>query len=347
MERVYKYIINDKSGGLARLKLVETTSEAPHDIKTDRGVWSEKETYAPGDQVIHGGSVWVAVEENTASRPALGNTRWQYLGALDRSDMALVVTVYDTVDDGTAEKWSSGAIVRVFSGGHDISDALPTGGWVIRSLTPGLTVTYLNADHRTARLELTGQPDGAYIVQGEYTPLRLSSTATVLRLDIDGIISSHDLAKIEDALRLIGDKDEEAKKRLKEAEDALRKEIEALDRDRPAVWSIEVYDTEHPLSPPLLEDKLEGYRTSVTYAYRVYRSGVDVTGLIAKSPAPLVRWARRNPKGYDDDGLADREWEAAHATDTTVTLTTRQIHFECAVTATADSVSLEEYYKSL
>lgn len=156
--------------------------------------------------------------------------------------------------------------------------------------------------------------------------------------------------RIKGGLMTVGDTDttiEEAIQALEESDDAETKAREALDRDRPAVWSIEVYDTEHPLSPPLLEDKLEGYRTSVTYAYRVLRSGVDVTEIIAGSPAPLVRWARRNPKGYDDDGLADREWEAAHATDKTVTLTTRQIHFECAVTATADSVSLEEYYKSL
>lgn len=152
---------------------------------------------------------------------------------------------------------------------------------------------------------------------------------------------------IEDAIQAQKDAVEAEEQARQKADQAETKAREALDRDRPAVWSIEVYDTEHPLSPPLLEDKLEGYRTSVTYAYRVLRSGVDVTEVIAKSPAPLVRWARRNPKGYDDDGLADREWEAAHATDTTVTLTTRHIHFECAVTATADSVSLEEYYKSL
>lgn len=152
---------------------------------------------------------------------------------------------------------------------------------------------------------------------------------------------------IEDAIQKQKDAVEAEEQARQKADQAETKAREALDRDRPAVWTLEVYDTEHPLSPPLLEDKLEDYRTTVTYAYKVYRSGVDVTDVIARSPTPLVRWSRRNPKGYDDDGLSDREWEAAHATERTVTLTTRHIHFECAVTATADSVSLEEYYKSL
>lgn len=152
---------------------------------------------------------------------------------------------------------------------------------------------------------------------------------------------------IEDAIQKQKDATDAEIRAREEADQTETKAREALDRDRPAVWTLEVYDTEHPLDPPLLEDKLEGYRTAVTYAYKVYRSGVDVTDVIARSPAPLVRWSRRNPKGYDDDGLSDREWEAIHATERTVTLTTRHIHFECAVTATADSVSLEEYYKSL
>lgn len=45
-------------------------------VVLDAGFYGDGKTYAPGDAVTHGGSMWIAQKE-TSSRPAVGNEDWR------------------------------------------------------------------------------------------------------------------------------------------------------------------------------------------------------------------------------------------------------------------------------
>lgn len=148
--------------------------------------------------------------------------------------------------------------------------------------------------------------------------------------------------RIKGGLMTVGDADTTIEEALQEQED----KRQALDRDRPAVWAIEIYDTAAPLAPAVFDDKLAGYRTQATYAFRILRSGIDVTEWARSLSPPPWAWRRRNPTEVDDDGLSDTDWENAHAHDLTVTLSLRDIAYRCDLSIEADSDTLETLYKS-
>lgn len=120
-------------------------------------------------------------------------------------------------------------------------------------------------------------------------------------------------------------------------DEATTKATEALKIANKPQWTIEIIDKERPLSPPLLTKK----RPSITYTYQAYRNGkpIDV-------PSMLVSWHRKNPYGYDDEGLSDTDWDTAHNHDPQITLTKQHILGEATFTITADPEELEAYYNS-
>lgn len=182
--------------------------------------------------------------------------------------------------------------------------------------------------------------DGSVVFDLAGNALHIGSTDGKSYLDYNTLGDGK--MRIKGGLMTVGDADTTIEEALQEQED----KRQALDRDRPAVWAIEIYDTAAPLAPAVFDDKLAGYRTQATYAFRILRSGIDVTEWARSLSPPPWAWRRRNPTEVDDDGLSDTDWENAHAHDLTVTLTLRDIAYRCDLSIEADSDTLETLYKS-
>ena len=349
MERTYKIILNDKSEGKARLRLVQTAVASTEEVTTDRGHWVSSASYAAGDQVTHGGNVWVAVEPSTGSEPSLENPAWRFVGIIDRSSLTLVVTASDTVDDGTQENWGTVVTATIYSDGQDVTSQFSSEGWVIRGLSDALRVVHVTDTPYKAAVTYTegsATPTGTYTVQAEYSPLRLSGTINLLRLDVQGIINSGDIATIEKALALIGENDAIAKKALDDAKADLAKRIADLDRDRPPVWEI-VPSNIVPGAPVWVSrETTEEPLRSVTIVPRYLRNGIDQTDLL-KDATIHLNWYRVHILGVDDKGVTDAEWDDLHKGRTQVTLTHEDIKSAASIYIEAEADELEAEYKRL